>query len=110
MDSHCRDPINRFKYHSVLLQSALLLRGHHDLLGAHESLLLPDLLQDDAGLVVQILVEAVFLDFLKSERSKEGVLLDDLPGVEIQLRVDRSLRLVEDVEAEVVRLCYKEST
>lgn len=103
-------PVNRFKYHSVLLESALLLRSHHDLLGSHESLLLPDPLQDDAGLVVQVLVEAVLLDLFEREGSEEGVFLDDLPGVEVQLRVDGSLRLVEDIEAEVVRLNGERST
>lgn len=56
------------------------------------------------------MVEAVLLDLFERERSEEGVLLDDLPGVEIQLRVDGSLRLVEDIEAEVVRLNDKRST
>lgn len=110
LDSHFRDPFNRFKYHSVLLQSALLLRSHHDLLGSHKSLLVPDLLQDNAGLIVQILVKAIFLNFLKSERSKEGIFLNDLPSIKVELRVDCPLGLVQDIEAEVVRLRYKKST
>lgn len=59
---------------------------------------------------MDVALEAVLLDLLHGQRREERVLLDDLPRVQIQLRVDRALRLVQHVEAEVVRLHYQWST
>lgn len=98
------------KTQSVLLERPLFLRRDDDLLRADQPLLLADLLQDYPGGVVDVGLQAVLLDLLDGQRREEGILLDDLPGIQVQLRVDGSLRLVQDVEAEVVRLYRRGGT
>jgi hypothetical protein len=53
---------------------------------------------------MDVRLKSVLLNLLDSQGGEERILLNDLPGIQIQLRIDGPLGLIQDIKAEVLRL------
>ena len=89
---------------SILLQGPLLFSSHYYFLSAMDSFLVPNLLQNQASLVILVLVKPIFFYFLDGQWSIKWILLDYFPGIKMKLGIHGTLSCIKDSETEVIRL------